>query len=99
MSHEFLISRRQSIFNFFANPGRSGHQHPVPTSTSQHWPSEARICLDLQNFLKCFVFWLSGPHGTSNFDHQSLIHSDLNYTTAQHLKMTGRTSVLWKIFV
>ena len=22
---------------------------------------------------------LSGPHGTSNFDHQSLIHSDLNY--------------------
>ena len=29
---------------------------------------------------ECFVFWLSGPHGTSNFDHQSLIRSDLNYT-------------------
>ena len=24
-----------------------------------------------------------GPHGTYNFDHQSLIHSDLNYTTVQ----------------
>ena len=26
--------------------------------------------------------WLSGPHGTSNFDHQNLIRSDLNYTNA-----------------
>ena len=37
------------------------------------------LCLDLQKNKKCFVFWLSGPNGTSNFDHQSLIHSDLNY--------------------
>ena len=33
---------------------------------------------------KCFVFWLSGPHGTSNFDHQTLIRSDLNYTTVDN---------------
>ena len=26
---------------------------------------------------------LSGPHGTSNFDRQSLIYSDLNYTNHQ----------------
>ena len=37
--------------------------------------------LDLQKSHKCFIFWLSGPHGTSNFDHQSLIRFDLNYTT------------------
>ena len=44
------------------------------------WDAEAPLCLDLQKNQKCFVSWLSGPHGTSNFDHQSLIHSDLNYT-------------------
>jgi hypothetical protein len=33
--------------------------------------------------LKYFVFWLSGGHGTSNFDRQSLIYSDLNYTNGQ----------------
>ena len=27
------------------------------------------------------VLWLSRPHGTSNFDSQSLIYSDLNYTS------------------
>ena len=53
MSHKVLITRRQSLFNFFANPGRGGPQQPV----------------------------LAGAHGTSNFDHQSLIYSDLNYTT------------------
>ena len=26
---------------------------------------------------------VTGPHGTSNFDHQSLIYSDLNYTNAE----------------
>ena len=41
------------------------------------------LCLDLQKNKKCFVFLLSGPNGTSNFHHQSLIHSDLNYTTLQ----------------
>ena len=46
------------------------------------WDAEAPLCLDLQKNQKCFVSWLSGPHGTSNFDHQSLIHSDLNYTIA-----------------
>ena len=28
-------------------------------------------------------YWLSGPYGTSNFDHQTLIRSTLNYTNLQ----------------
>ena len=52
MSHEVLITRRLSIFNFFANPGRGGPQHPVPASTSQHRTSEAHLCLDLQKKIK-----------------------------------------------
>ena len=54
------------------------------SSTSQHQPKQAFWVPQLPGFakkLKSFVFWLSEPHGTSNFDHQSLIHSDLNYTT------------------
>ena len=35
---------------------------------------------------KSFVLWLSGPHGTSNFDCQSLIYSDLNYTNRDGIK-------------
>ena len=83
MSHEVLITRRQSIFNFFADPGRGG-----PQKAGACWcllvlvvlDAEACLCLDLQKNQKWFVSWLSGPHGTSNFDHQSLIHSYLNYT-------------------
>ena len=37
----------------------------------------------MQKKIKSFVSWLSGLHGTSNFDCQSLIHSDLNYTNQQ----------------
>ena len=80
MSHEVLITRRQSILIFFANPGRGG---PHKAGAGWSWlvlNAEARLCLDLQKNQKYFVFRLSGPHGTSNFDHQSLIHSDLNYT-------------------
>ena len=83
MSHEVLITRRQSIFGFFANPGRGG---PKKAGASWCWlpgmlrPASAWIC---KKKLKCFVLWLSGPHGTSNFDHQSLILSDLNYTNMQ----------------
>ena len=51
----------------------------------QHQPFEARLCLDLQKSQKCFDFWLSGPCGTSNFDHQSLIHSDLNLTSPHYI--------------
>ena len=29
---------------------------------------------------KCFVLWSSVPHGTSNFEKQSLIYFPLNYT-------------------
>ena len=82
MSHEVLITRRQSIFDFFANPGRG---RPQKAGTGWCWlvlDAEARLCLDFQKNKKCFVFWLSGPHGTSNFDHQSLIHSDVNYSIA-----------------
>ena len=84
MSHEVLITRGQSIFNFFANPGRGRPQHPrqpAPASTGLLRPASAWICKKNQ---KCFVFWLSGPHRTSNFGHQSLIRSDLNYTTMQY---------------
>ena len=61
MSHEVLITRKQSIFNFLSNPGRGGPQHPVPASTSQYWPSEARLRLDLQNNKKCYQDLMAGP--------------------------------------
>ena len=82
MSHEVLITRGQSIFNFFADPGRGWPQHPrqpAPASTGLLRPASALICKTNQ---KCLVFWLSGPHGTSKFDHQFLIRSDLNYPNA-----------------
>ena len=81
MSHEVLITRRQCIFIFFfANPGSWRPQLPVPASTGLLRPASAWIC---KKKLKCFVLWLSGPHGTSNFDHQTLIRFTLNYTTPQ----------------
>ena len=63
----------------------------IPASTSLHRPSEACLCLDFQKKWKCLVFWLSGPHRTSNFDHQSLIHSDLNYTTQDSQSGSGES--------
>ena len=97
MSHEVLITRRQSIFNFFANPGRGGPQHPrqpAPASTGLLRPASAWICKKNQ---KCFVFWLSGPHGISNFDHQSLIQSDLNYTSTESSSIQASSLILcWR---
>ena len=71
MSQEVLITRRQRILLFFANPGRAGLR--------------STVVLDMQKMTKSFVSWLSGPHGTSNFDCQFLIYSDLNYTTGEDI--------------
>ena len=84
MSHEVLITRRQTIFIFFC---KSRELKASASSTSQHRPSEAPSSLDLQRNKKFFVFWLSGPHGTSNFDQQSLIHSNLNYTNGEYKEL------------
>ena len=49
-----------------------------------------RLCLDMQKTIKSFhsfVSSLSEPHGTSNFNTQSMIYSNLNYTNERH---TGR---------
>jgi len=54
MSHEVLIIRRQSIFIFFANPGRGGPQHPnqpAPASTDLLRPASAWICKKIKNAL------------------------------------------------
>ena len=96
MSHEVLITRTQSIFIFFANPGRCGPQHPnqpAPASTDLLRLASAWICKKNQ---KCFVFWLSGPQGTSNFDQHSLICSDLNYTILHSLNFHRKR---WKYFI
>ena len=48
MSHENLITKRQSILIFFANPGRGG---PQKAGADWCWlvlDVEARLCLDLQ---------------------------------------------------
>ena len=54
MSHGVLITRRQSIFIFFANPGRGGPQHPnqpAPASTDLLRPASAWICKKIKNAL------------------------------------------------
>ena len=76
MSHEALITGRQSILQIQGSGPSEGRCWLVLAGTGCWGPP-------LPGFAKkkkCFVFWLSGPHGTSNFDNQSLIHSDLNYT-------------------
>ena len=48
MSHEVLITRRQSIFIFFENPGRGG---PQKAGAGWYWlvlDAEASLCLNLQ---------------------------------------------------
>ena len=82
MSHEVLITRRQSIFIFLQIQAEAGLSNQY-INTLYVLAVEARLCLDLQKNQKCFVFWLLGPLGTSNFDRQSLIHFDLNYTSHQ----------------
>ena len=51
MSHEVLITRRQSIFIFFANPGKGGPQHPVPASISLLRSASDWICKKIRNAL------------------------------------------------
>ena len=54
MSHEVLITRRQSIFICFANPGRGGPHHPrqlAPASTGLLRPASAWICKKIKNAL------------------------------------------------
>ena len=54
MSHEVMITRRRSIFDFFANPGRGGPQHPrqpAPASTGLLRPASAWICKKIKNAL------------------------------------------------
>jgi hypothetical protein len=56
MSHEVLITRRQSIFNFFANPGgpqkaSAGWCWLVLADAGWCWlvlDADACLCLDLQ---------------------------------------------------
>ena len=94
MSYEVLITRRQSAFYFFANTGRGW---PQKASAGWGWlvlDAEASLCLDLQKNQKCYVFWLSGPHGISNFDHQSLIQSDLNYTSTESSSIQASSLIL-----
>ena len=89
MSHEVLIARRQSIFDFFAYPGRGG---PQKAGASWCWlpgmlrPASAWICKKIKNAFS------SGYQDLSPFDHQSLIHSDLNHSNMDALK-----SSLWYI--
>ena len=48
MSHEVLITRRQSIYDFFANPGRG---RPQKAGAGWCWlilDAEACLCLDFQ---------------------------------------------------
>ena len=39
----------------------------------------------MPQIIKSFVSWLSRPHVTSNLDRQSLIYSDLNYSSTVKL--------------
>ena len=54
MSYEVLTTTRQSIFIFFANPGRGGPQHPrqpAPASNGLLRPASAWICKKIKNAL------------------------------------------------
>ena len=97
MSHEVLITRRQSIFTFFANLGSWGPQKAGAGWCRLVLDAEASSSLDLQKKSKCFVFWLSGPHGTSHFDHQTLIRSDLNYTIAEYLGIIEKHHIQYQV--
>ena len=80
MSHEVLITRRQSIFDVFANPGRGG---PQKAGASWCWlvlDAEVRLCLDLQKNKNALS---SGYQDLMGHLILTLIHPDLNYTTEQ----------------
>ena len=92
MSYEVLITRRQSIFNFFANPGRGRSQHPrqpAPASTGLLRPPSAWICKKIKNALSSGYQDLMG--------HLILIRSDLNYTNRQpwQLKKSKSWAPFW----
>ena len=75
MSHE-VLNTRIAFLIFLKIQAEAGLRRAVLAGASWYWilpgfPKKIKIL---------FVFLLSGPHGTSNFDHQSLIRSDLNYT-------------------
>ena len=80
MSHEVLITRRQSIFNLLPNPGRGG---PQKACTGWCWlvlDAEVRLCLDLQKNKNALS---SGYQDLMGHLILTLIHPDLNYTTEQ----------------
>ena len=78
MSHEVMITRGQSFF-LQINRARCFRRLVLAG-----WDAEASSSMDLQKKEKCFVLWLSGPHGTSNFDQQTLIRSTLNYSNVYY---------------
>ena len=57
MSHEVLITWRQSIFIFFANPGWGRPQHPAPASTGILRPASAWICKKKNKNALVDPFW------------------------------------------
>ena len=83
MSHEVLITMRQRIFIIFLQIQAEEGLSSKYINTFYVLAAEARLCLYLQKIFKSFVLWLSRPHRTSNFDRQSLIYSDLNYTNVE----------------
>ena len=100
---EVLITRRQSTFIFLQIQAEVGLRRLVLAGTGWYWMLRPASAWIYKKKIKCFVFWLSGPHGTSNFDHQSLIGSDLNYTNPEPFKgvfskSSGKT-LLHQIFV
>ena len=52
MSHEILITKRQSIFDFFANPGRGGPQNAGVGWCWLVLDAEASSSLDLKKINK-----------------------------------------------
>ena len=74
--------------------GLSIQYQPAPASIGLLRPASTWI----YKKKKSFVFWLSGPHGTS-FDHQSLIHSDRNYTYLHWQKMLKKLTIKVDLFV
>ena len=56
MSHDVLITRRQSVFIFFANPGRGGPQKAGAVWCWLVLDAEASLYLDLQKNKNAWSF-------------------------------------------